>query len=55
MLQEYLFHEMEDTNTENIWFQQDGPKAHTAREIMDMLGMKFSRVDPRFGDVPWPP
>ena len=56
MLQEYLFHEMEDMNTENIWFQQDGATAHTARETMDMLRTHFpNRVISRFGDVPWPP
>ena len=56
MLQKYLFHEMEDMNTENIWFQQDGATAHTARETMDMLRTHFpNRVISRFGDVSWPP
>lgn len=56
MLQEYFFHEVEDMNTENIWFQQDGATAHTARETMDMLRMNFpQRVISRFDDVPWPP
>ena len=56
MLQEYLFHEMEDMNTENIWFQQDGATAYTARETIDMLRTHFpNRVISRFGDVPWPP
>lgn len=56
MLQEYFFPEVEDMNTENIWFQQDGATAHTARETMDMLRMNFpQRVISRFGDVPWPP
>ena len=41
MLQEHLFHEMEDMNTENICFQLDGAAAHTARETMDMLRTHF--------------
>ena len=41
MLQDNLFHEMEDMNTENTWFQQDGATAHTARETMDMLRTHF--------------
>ena len=56
MLQDYLFHEMEDMNTGSIWFQQDEATAHTARENMDMLRTHFpNRVISPSGDVPWPP
>ena len=51
MLQEYIFREVEDMNTENIWLQQNGGTAHTARETMDALRMNFpQRVILRFGE-----
>lgn len=43
-------------NTNDIWFQQDGATAHTARISMDLLRRTFpSRLISRYGDVPWPP
>lgn len=39
----------------NIWFQQDGATAHTARISMALLREMFpGRLISRFGDVPWP-
>jgi hypothetical protein len=40
----------------NIWFQQDGATAHTAKETVNILRSMFAgRVISSFGDVPWPP
>lgn len=41
---------------ENVFFQQDGATAHTARVSMQVLrGMFPERLISRFGDIPWPP
>ena len=40
MIQEYLLPEIGD-NTENMFFQQDGATAHTARATMAMLRQFF--------------
>ena len=41
---------------QNIWFQQDGATAHTARISMERVRQAFpGKVISRFGDVPWPP
>ena len=43
-------------NTEEIWFQQDGATAHTARASMTVVRQMFlQHVVSRFGDAPWPP
>jgi len=40
----------------NLWFQQNGAKAHTAVISMAVLHLLFpQRVISRFGDVPWSP
>lgn len=40
----------------NVWFQQDGATAHTARNSMACVRQAFpGRVISRFGDVSWPP
>jgi hypothetical protein len=47
----YLMVEMEE-----LWFQQDGTIAHTARASMTVVRQMFPQhVVSRFGDVPWPP
>ena len=39
-----------------MWFQQDGPTAHTARAAMAVVpAMLPDRLISRCGDVPWPP
>jgi hypothetical protein len=39
-----------------VWFQQDGPTAHTAGNSMAVVrGMFPQHVISRFGDVEWPP
>ena len=43
-------------NMEEMWFQQDGATAHTARASMTVVRQMFPQhVVSRFGDVPWPP
>lgn len=43
-------------DTRNVWFQQDGATAHTARASMEVVRRIFpGHVISRFGDVPWPP
>jgi len=42
-------------NMEEMWFQQDGATAHTARALMTVVRQMFPQhVVSRFGDVPWP-
>jgi hypothetical protein len=57
MLQDYLFLYLEENeiDTENIWFQQDGATAHTARISKVLMHTKFpGRLVSQNGDVPWP-
>ena len=43
-------------NMEDMWFQQDGATAHTARASMTAVRQTFPQhVISSFGDVPWPP
>jgi len=43
-------------NNQNVWFQQDGATAHTARAAMAVVRAMFPyRLISRCGDVPWPP
>jgi hypothetical protein len=42
-------------NNQNVWFQQDGATAHTARTAMSVVRALFpDRLISRCGDVPWP-
>lgn len=48
--------ELPDMEDAELWFQQDGATAHTARETMNCLRVMFpGRIISRFGDVAWPP
>ena len=41
---------------EEMWFEQDGATAHTARALMTVVRQMFPQhIVSRFGDVPWPP
>jgi hypothetical protein len=43
-------------NMEEMWFQQDGATAHTARASMTVVRQMFlQHVVSCFGNVPWPP
>jgi hypothetical protein len=45
----------EQRRMRNVWFQQDGVTAHTARQSMTFLrGMFPGRLISLFGDIPWP-
>ncbi|PNF40523.1 hypothetical protein B7P43_G08177 [Cryptotermes secundus] len=47
---------MRRVNMRQMWFQQDGATAHTARASMEVVRRIFSQyVISRFGDVSWPP
>ncbi|PNF19774.1 hypothetical protein B7P43_G14741 [Cryptotermes secundus] len=42
-------------DAEDIWFQQDGATAHTARLTMDLLrGLFPEHITSHRGDIPWP-
>jgi hypothetical protein len=48
--------ELPDDEDGELWFQQDGATAHTARASMALLRERFpGRVISRFGDINWPP
>jgi len=43
-------------NMEEMWFQQDGATAHTAKASMTVVRPMFPQhVVSGFGGVPWPP
>ena len=59
MLETYLQHRLEemaeDHDLENIWFQQDGATAHTARISLGVLQQMFpGRLVSLRGDIGWP-
>ncbi|XP_011882183.1 PREDICTED: uncharacterized protein LOC105569928 [Vollenhovia emeryi] len=55
MLNEFLLPELDEQGLEDIWFQQDGATAHTARATMDILKETFpGRLISHFGDMHWP-
>ncbi|GFV76982.1 transposable element Tc3 transposase [Trichonephila clavipes] len=48
--------ELNNHNVQELWFQQDGAKCHTARATIDLLKDTFGdRLISRFGPVNWPP
>jgi hypothetical protein len=53
---EFLWHQLDGMDMEDMWFQDDGATCHTARETTELLREKFSgRVISRNGDQNWPP
>lgn len=55
MLNEFLRPKLNEFQGHEIWFQQDGATAHTARIAMDVLREIFpGRLISRSGDIPWP-
>lgn len=59
MLETYLQHRLEemaeDHNLEDVWFQQDGATAHTARISLGVLKQMFpGRLVSLRGDIGWP-
>lgn len=57
MINDFFFLQLQMLNLQqDVWFQQDGATAHTARVSMTLLRNLFpGHVISRFGDVPWPP
>jgi len=58
MLRDFLRPQLRSlwVNMEEMWFQQDGATAHTARASMTVVRQMFPQhVVSRFDDVPWPP
>lgn len=55
MINDFLLPELNERGLVNMWFQQDGATAHTARATMDIVKEAFpGRVISRFGDLAWP-
>jgi hypothetical protein len=55
ILQNYFAPALEELGLENVWFQQDGAKAHTARASMQFSREMFpERLISLRGDIPWP-
>lgn len=58
MIEEFLLPQLEENNfdMDNMWFQQDGATAHTARILMQAVRALFpGHLISRNGDVHWPP
>lgn len=54
MLINFLQPELHRRGIENVYFQQDGATAHTARRSLETLRNMFpGRLISRFGDIPW--
>ena len=55
MLETYLHPRLDDMDTEDVWFQQDGATAHTARRSLRVLKEMFpGRLISLRGDEEWP-
>ena len=55
MLQDFVFPRLDELDLEDIWFQQDGATAHTARASMAVLREHFpERLISIRGDLEWP-
>lgn len=56
MINDFVFPEIDDIDTDDIWFQQDGATCHTAKETINLLKEKFGEsIISRNGPVNWPP
>jgi hypothetical protein len=56
MISTQLWPSLEDTEIDNLWFQQDGATCHTSRQTLAFLHEKFpQRVISLHGDQEWPP
>ena len=41
MISNFLWPKMDDMDTDNMWFQQDGATCHTSHATMDILHERF--------------
>ena len=56
MITDFLWPELEDTDVDDVYFQQDGATCHTSNETIAILQEKFpDRVISQRGDRNWPP
>ncbi|GFU10432.1 uncharacterized protein TNCV_5123371 [Trichonephila clavipes] len=56
MITKFFIPELNNQDVQELWFQQDGAKCHTARATIDLLKDTFGdRLISRFGPVNWPP
>ena len=56
MINQFLFLKINDTDTDDICFQQDGATCHTTNETINLLKEKFGEsIISRNGPVNWPP
>ena len=56
MITDFVLPEIVARDVGDIWFQQDGATAHTARETIALLRNHFGeQIISRFGPVNWPP
>lgn len=55
MIQEFFLPKLDELGVRNVWFQQDGATAHTARASMALLREHFpQRLISLRGDLQWP-
>jgi len=55
MIREFFLPALQEMELDNVWFQQDGATAHTARTSMACLREAFpGRLISRYGDLNWP-
>lgn len=55
MITQLFLPQLDELGLGNMWFQQDGATAHTARATTDILKEAFpGRLISRFGDLHWP-
>ena len=55
MIEEFFLPKLEEMNLRDVWFQQDGATAHTARTSMALLREHFpERLISLRGDLDWP-
>ena len=56
MINQFLFPIIDDMDTDDIWFQQDGATCHTANETINLLKETFGEsIISRNGPVNWAP
>ncbi|GFX66378.1 uncharacterized protein TNCV_343521 [Trichonephila clavipes] len=56
MITNFFIPELNNHDVQELWFQQDGAKCHTARATIDLLKDTLGdRLISRFGPVNWPP
>ncbi|GFX21278.1 uncharacterized protein TNCV_2252261 [Trichonephila clavipes] len=56
MITNFFIPELNNHDVQELWFQQDGAKCHTACATIDLFKDTFGDcVISRFGPVNWPP